>query len=238
MLRSSDRNLNQTESDPSKDYDDPTRNEKRGRKLPLLRKDDNMFCTQCGSKLNEGTRFCIQCGASVTAAVRPVSKPEPEPSPQPDESARARNNILPAGMTRDANGTFRWMVTNGKKPVEYYMNEEKAAKLLEVREIKPDSKAKKAALGILDFVDAFGGGDSPYAELPSEMLGGPDETMYTPSERPWSYRYMIWIKGDRSHNRIRLYAEGSPEWLYVSTQEQYDFVYAYITSHCPNSKIK
>lgn len=141
-------------------------------------------------------------------------------------------------MTRDPDGTIRWTVTIGKKPVAYYMNEEKVAKLLEVKEIKPDSKAKKIALGILDFADAFGGGDSPYAELPSEMLGGPSETMYTPSERPWSYRYMIWLKGDRAHNRIRLYAEGSPEWLYVSSPEQHDFVYHYIASRSPHAKQK
>lgn len=202
-----------------------------------------MFCSQCGTKLNDNARFCSECGApvshvesqSVTAAASSAHQTAPRPMEKPSYSTE--NAPLPEGITRDPDGTYHWSYVNGKKPVSYYMNEEKVAKLLEVKEIKPDSKAKKVALGILDFVDAFGGGDSPYAELPSEMLGGPSETMYTSGERPWSYRYMIWIKGDRAHSRIRLYAEGSPEWLYVNPA-QYDFVYHYITSHCPNVKIK
>lgn len=189
-----------------------------------------MFCSQCGTKLNDTARFCSNCGAACGTAA-PVSEKKEK------TTAAAVAAALPEGMMRDQDGNFRWTYVKGKETVAYYMNDEKVAKLLEVKEIKPDSTAKKVALGILDFVDAFGGGDSPYAELPSEMLGGPSETMYTPSERPWSYRYMIWIKGDRAHSRIRLYAEGSPEWLYVNPA-QYDFVYHYITSHCPNVKIK
>ena len=200
-----------------------------------------MFCSQCGTKLVDGARFCSACGAPAAPRAAQPPQTAPQPAAQTaDTSAPAApvdNGPLPAGMTCGPDGTFRWTVTNGKKPVSYYLNEEKVAKLLEVREIKPDSKAKKIALGILDFVDAFGDGDSPYAELPSEMMGGSSQTRYTPSERPWSYRYMIWIKGDRSHNRIRLYAEGDPEWVYVNPA-QYDFIYDYIVRHCPHSKIK
>lgn len=52
-----------------------------------------MFCTQCGSQLNEGAKFCSHCGA-------PVAKPAPAAPPvsnTPPATAPASQPVPPAG---------------------------------------------------------------------------------------------------------------------------------------------
>ena len=196
-----------------------------------------MFCSHCGAALVDGAKFCANCGTAVQAP-EPVREPL-SASAMPSGVEQAPDyGALPQGMSYDDLGRICWVYTGKKEPIHYYMTEEKIAKLLEVKEIKPISKGKKAALGILDFVDAFGDGDSPYAELPSEMVGASSETRYTPSERPYSFRYTLSVKGDLKHNRIRVWAEGDPEWVYVNSPAQFEFVYHFVASRSPHAKIK
>ena len=46
-----------------------------------------MFCTNCGTKIDDGTKVCPQCGASLEpsapAPAAPVPQPTPAPAPQP-----------------------------------------------------------------------------------------------------------------------------------------------------------
>ena len=206
-----------------------------------------MFCSQCGAVLVDGAKFCASCGSAVPASpipdtiekgTTPVCEPLPSSAEQTASVQTSASGRLPEGMTFDAKGHICWVYTGKKEPIYYYMTEEKVAKRLEVKEIKPASKGKKVALGILDFVDAFGDGDSPYAELPSEMVGVSSEIRYTPSERVYSFRYTLSVKGDLKHNRIRVWAEGDPEWVYVNSPAQFEFVYNFIASRSPYAKIK
>ena len=200
-----------------------------------------MFCSNCGAALVDGARFCASCGKAVPEMPAPDTAGKgaaPVGEPQPASVPASASGTLPEGMSYDAEGRICWVYTGKKEPFYYYMTEEKVAKLLEVKEIKPASKGKKVALGILDFVDAFGDGDSPYAELPSEMCGASSETRYTPSERPYSFRYTLSVKGDPKHNRIRVWAEGDPEWVYVNNPAQFEFVYHFIASRSPHAKVK
>lgn len=134
-------------------------------------------------------------------------------------------------MTRAADGSVLWTCAVKRDVHRYYMNGEKIAELLAPP--KPRAAGKKALLGVLDFIDAFGPGDSPYSELPSEMFA-----QGTAAEIPTFYRYMISIKGDRARNRIKVFAEGSPRYIYFSSPEQYDYVYGFIVPRCKNAKIK
>ena len=42
-----------------------------------------LFCSNCGTRLNEGARFCHGCGAAVSPAPEPVPQPAPIPQPVP-----------------------------------------------------------------------------------------------------------------------------------------------------------
>jgi phage shock protein C len=37
-----------------------------------------MFCTQCGTRLDDSARFCTSCGKSTVAAAQPVFTPAPK----------------------------------------------------------------------------------------------------------------------------------------------------------------
>lgn len=168
-----------------------------------------MQCKCCGYPMNNGARFCVQCGAP------------------------AQDAALPGGIVRDGQGRVCWVFQTKDNLRRYFLDEEKVLEMLSPN-VKQASKGKRAALGVLDFIDAFGPGDSMYAELPSEMLGGAPADMRIPS----SYRLMKWIKGRKNRGQITVYAESYQRTLYLASPEQYDFVYQFLVSHCPNAKLK
>ena len=69
-----------------------------------------MFCTNCGTQLNEGTKFCTSCGAPVAG---PASEPEaqssadvaPESAPMPELASIPE----PAGETSSIIGGWKFI---------------------------------------------------------------------------------------------------------------------------------
>lgn len=52
-----------------------------------------MFCTSCGTRLNESARFCISCGKPTVAAPEPASS-QANAGPQPNSPARKLRRVL------------------------------------------------------------------------------------------------------------------------------------------------
>ena len=47
----------------------------------------NVFCSNCGDKVQEGMQFCVSCGAKVVeAAAEVVTEPQAAPTPQTETS--------------------------------------------------------------------------------------------------------------------------------------------------------
>ena len=70
-----------------------------------------MYCANCGTALEEGTRFCSECGSDNEAPAVGASRPQPSP-PRPNATAAAAAQIRAqvGSSSRDAIGALRTML--------------------------------------------------------------------------------------------------------------------------------
>ena len=65
-----------------------------------------MFCTECGTQIDQGKKFCRNCGARVGAAVEPTAAIPTESS----EDLQRRAQPIPAETTRANGGTKNLLI--------------------------------------------------------------------------------------------------------------------------------
>jgi len=66
-----------------------------------------MFCSNCGSKIDDGAAFCIQCGArrSGEPASQPARSPQPQPQHQPHTAPEFRPHTAPSAAAKKSSNT-------------------------------------------------------------------------------------------------------------------------------------
>ncbi len=66
-----------------------------------------MYCSDCGGKLEQGTRFCTHCGRAVAAATTPDRPAQQPPSAKPDAAPKApKGRCLLFGLSGTAVGAL------------------------------------------------------------------------------------------------------------------------------------
>src|SRR6185503_12772358 len=65
-----------------------------------------MFCTECGTQIEQGKKFCRNCGARVGSAVEPTTPTATESG----EDSQRRAQPIPAETPRENGGNNRLLV--------------------------------------------------------------------------------------------------------------------------------